>query len=148
MALEDEICAVLAEMRLPVPDDEHKRNAEIAASYAPDLLALNAWERGGADEDDPQEVEVVAVAHLPDGQRALLSVIAAAGNGEQDGDQRRLKRVAWATQVDPVELRTLVVWMSQIIDWLQDGEDDGGDDNDAPALRPRPRRRRNSYSNS
>lgn len=145
MDIEDKTHAILAAMPLPIPDNEHKRNAEIVASYAPDLLALNMWERDGADEDDPQEVEVVAVAYLPDERRALLARIAAAGDEEKDGNVRYSKRVEYARQTDPTDLRVLVAWMSTIIDCLEDGDDDDGGNNGTPALRPRPRRKGHGF---
>lgn len=135
----------LQNLPVPVPDEEHQHNAQLAASYAVDFVSFAVWERDGADPDDAQEVQVAAVAYLPDEQFSLLAMIAVAGDGEKDGDERRLKRAAHAVQSDPSALRTLVVWMGALIDWLEDNDDDNGGNNGAPALRPRPRRKRRGY---
>lgn len=137
----------LEKLPMPVPGEEHQKNAALASSFTVDLVSFIHWENAGADEDDEQEVEVVAVAWLPEEQFALLAVIAAVSDDEQDANARRLKRVERAKQADPSELRTLVIWMREIIDWLEDGDDDDTDHGE-PALRPRPRRRRRGYRNS
>lgn len=143
--LEKAVRVALEKLPVPVPNEEHQKNAALASSFAVDLVSFLHWENAGADEDDEQEVEVVAVAWLPDEQFEFLAVIAAAGDGESDGNQRRVNRVESAKQADSIKLRELSVWMKAIIDRLEDDDDDDGGNNGAPALRPRPRRKRRGY---
>ncbi|HYG05408.1 MAG TPA: hypothetical protein VD865_03230 [Stenotrophomonas sp.] len=148
MTTDNAVRQALEKLQVCVPPEEHQNNAAWASSYAADCTSFLEWEKAGADGDDHQEIEVAAVAWLPDKQFSLLVAIAAAADGEKDGSLRYSKRVKYASQVDPTDLRVLVVWMVTIIDWLEDSDDDDGGNNGTPALRPRPRRKRRGFGMS
>lgn len=149
MRVDEVVEAKLATMPLPVPPEEHSENAQVAASYAVDHGSYKLWVNDGADEDDEQEIEVVAVGHLPDIEFDLLAAIDAPATGLGEAHERRLRRIECAARTEPTQLRVLVVWMNALIDWLDD-QDDGGDDKGVgkPSLRPRPRRKKRGFGNS
>lgn len=148
MHVDKAVAAKLATMPLPVSDDEHNKNAQVAASYAVDHASYKFWATDGADEDDEQEIEVVAVGYLPNTEFDLLASIDAPAAGVEDPRERRHRRIECATRVDSTQLRMLVAWMNALIDWLDDEDDDGDKGGGKPSLRPQPRRKKRGFENS
>lgn len=135
-SIETKVQQQLSALPLPVPPEEHQKNASAAASAAVDWRDYQYWLNAGADEEDPQEPEVIAISMLPAQFFDMLGVIAAASDGHSVG-QLQAPRADFAATLSPPPLRELLVRLAVLMDVVDEGDDET--DLRGPALRPMPR---------